>query len=41
MKHTRKVNWIPLPDPIQENEVDIELTWSSNCRTLPGDKAPG
>jgi hypothetical protein len=23
-------NWRPLPDPLQENEVKIELTWKAN-----------
>jgi hypothetical protein len=35
MKPTqRKVNWIPLPDPIQEDQVKIELRWSADERTL-------
>jgi len=33
MKSTRKVNWIPLPVLIQEDEVNIEHTWSSTIRT--------
>lgn len=28
-----KVNWIPLPDPIREEEVVLELTWSADQRT--------
>ena len=26
-------NWIPLPDPITESEVKLELTWSADART--------
>lgn len=29
----RKVNWIPLPDPITEAEIKIELNWSTDERT--------
>ncbi len=29
----RKVNWIPLPDPVREEEVKLELTWSADERT--------
>jgi hypothetical protein len=25
--------WIPLPDPIQESEINLELTWSADERT--------
>jgi hypothetical protein len=30
---TRKANWIGLPDPIREEEVKFELTWSADERT--------
>jgi hypothetical protein len=29
----KKVNWFPLPDPIQENEVNLTLQWSADERT--------
>jgi hypothetical protein len=29
----RKVNWVHLPDPIRESEVNIRLTWSADERT--------
>ena len=34
MKSTQpKRNWIPLPDPIRESEVKLELAWSGDERT--------
>jgi hypothetical protein len=34
-KHHRpgKRNWKPLPDPITEDEVKIEITWTADQRT--------
>ena len=29
----RTVNWIRLPDPVREEEVNLELTWSADDRT--------
>jgi hypothetical protein len=29
----RKVNWTPLPDPLREDQVKLELTWTANERT--------
>ncbi len=29
----RTINWHPLPDPIREDEVNIEFTWSADERT--------
>ena len=29
----KKVNWIPMPDPIREEEVNIQLTWTADSRT--------
>jgi hypothetical protein len=29
----RKVNWIPLPNPITEAEVNIQLDWTADERT--------
>jgi hypothetical protein len=28
-----KLNWIPLPDPLTEEEVRIKITWTTNART--------
>jgi hypothetical protein len=33
MKTPRKTNWIPLPDPLTEEEVNIQLTWTADPRT--------
>jgi hypothetical protein len=33
MKTTRTPNWTPLPDPIAENEVKLELAWTADPRT--------
>ena len=30
---SKKVNWIPMPDPIREEEVNIQLTWTADSRT--------
>src|SRR6516164_412087 len=30
---SKKVNWIPMPDPIREEEVNIQLTWTADART--------
>jgi hypothetical protein len=27
------VNWTPLPDPVRESEVKIELAWTADART--------
>lgn len=35
----RKVNWIPLPDPITEDEVKLELTRSAEVRP-PSNRTP-
>jgi hypothetical protein len=29
----KKVNWIPMSDPIREEEVNIQLTWTADSRT--------
>jgi hypothetical protein len=26
-------NWIPLPDPLPEEKVRIQITWTANART--------
>jgi hypothetical protein len=26
-------NWIPMPDPICEEEVNVQLTWTADSRT--------
>ena len=28
-----KLNWIRLPDPLTEEEVRIQITWTANART--------
>ena len=28
-----KLNWIRLPDPLTEEEVRIQITWTANVRT--------
>ena len=30
---SKKVDWIPMPDPIREEEVNIQLTWVADART--------
>ena len=30
---TKQVNWIPLPDPLPEDQVKLELAWSADERT--------
>jgi hypothetical protein len=32
-RHAKKVNWIPLSDPVTEKEVKLELTWSADAST--------
>jgi hypothetical protein len=32
-RHAKKVNWIPLPDPLPEEEVNIQITWTADQRT--------
>ena len=29
----RKANWVPMPDPVTESEVHIELKWTADART--------
>jgi hypothetical protein len=29
----KNVDWTPMPDPIREEEVNIQLTWSADART--------
>jgi hypothetical protein len=29
----RKVNWIPIPNPLTEEEVNIQITWTADERT--------
>ena len=29
----KKVNWIPMPDPNREEEVNIQLSWTADSRT--------
>jgi hypothetical protein len=29
----KNVNWTPMPDPIREEEVNIQLTWTADART--------
>jgi len=29
----KNVNWTPMPDPIREKEVNIQLTWTADART--------
>jgi hypothetical protein len=29
----KKVNWIPMPDPTRQEEVNIELAWTADART--------
>jgi hypothetical protein len=31
--HAKKVNWISLLDPLPEEEVNIEITWTADQRT--------
>ena len=31
--HAKKVNWIPLPDPVPEEEVNIQIIWTADQRT--------
>jgi len=28
-----KPNWIPLPDPVTEDQVKLKLTWGAGTRT--------
>jgi hypothetical protein len=30
---TRQVNWIPLPDSITEDEVELQISWTADKRT--------
>ena len=30
---SKKVNWIPLPDPLTETEVNIQFNWTADART--------
>jgi len=30
---SKKLNWIPMPDPIREEEVKIQLSWTADSRT--------
>jgi hypothetical protein len=29
----RQVNWVPMPDPVTESEVNIDLKWIADSRT--------
>ena len=29
---SKKLNWIPMPDPIREEEVKIQLSWTADSR---------
>ena len=29
----KKLNWVPMPDPIREDEVNIQLSWTADSRT--------
>jgi hypothetical protein len=29
----KKLNWRPLPDPITEDEVNIQISWTADART--------
>jgi molybdenum cofactor biosynthesis enzyme len=29
----KNANWIPMPDPLQKEEVNIQITWKADART--------
>jgi hypothetical protein len=29
----KKLKWVPMPDPIREEEVNIQLSWTADSRT--------
>jgi hypothetical protein len=29
----KSIDWLPIPDPIREEEVNIQLSWTADSRT--------